>query len=70
MTCSICGGCGFHINRDKEPMQYETCECQQDLNNCPKCGSEKLDLIRWDGYNEIIVFRCECSHQFTESIPD
>lgn len=35
---------------------------------CHDCGSVNIDIIRYEGLYLIVVFRCQCGHQWQENI--
>ncbi len=40
-----------------------------EISHCPKCYTKKLGIIDLDGYNQILVFKCnECGEEFTRPV--
>ena len=37
--------------------------------HCPKCNTQKIDIIDLDEYNQVLIFKCnECGEEFTKPV--
>lgn len=40
-----------------------------EVGRCPKCNTQKIDIIDLDEYNQVLIFKCaECGEEFTKPV--
>lgn len=50
------------VNKDNMDDNFE-------IAHCPKCNTQKIDIIDLDEYNEVLIFKCEkCGEEFTKPV--